>query len=45
MINHVINLKNVGNQGKNSQVIMACGGKDVGKSTFLRYMVNSFLNK
>ncbi len=26
-------------------IIMACGGKDVGKSTFLRYLVNSLLNK
>ena len=26
-------------------VVMACGGKDVGKSTFLRYMINSLLNK
>lgn len=24
---------------------MACGGKDVGKSSFLRYLVNSLLNK
>lgn len=37
--------KSLNEGNKNSQIIMACGGKDVGKSTFLRYMVNSFLNK
>lgn len=41
--NRKFKLLNAGNQ--NSQSVMVCGGKDVGKSTFLRYMVNSFLNK
>ena len=30
---------------KQSLIAMACGGKDVGKSTLLRYLVNGLLNK
>jgi polynucleotide 5'-hydroxyl-kinase GRC3/NOL9 len=30
---------------KQLPVTMACGGKDVGKSTLLRYLINSLLNK
>lgn len=26
-------------------IIMACGGKDVGKSTLLRFTINSLLNR
>lgn len=33
------------NVNDQSPIIMACGGKDVGKSTFLRYLINSLLNK
>jgi polynucleotide 5'-hydroxyl-kinase GRC3/NOL9 len=38
-------LLNHNNENEKPPVIMACGGKDVGKSTFLRYLVNSLLNK
>lgn len=26
-------------------VVLICGGKDVGKSTFARYLTNSLLNR
>jgi polynucleotide 5'-hydroxyl-kinase GRC3/NOL9 len=39
IINNLLNVE------ENNLIIMACGGKDVGKSTFLRYFVNSLLNK
>lgn len=32
------------NDNQNGKVILAYGGKDVGKSTFLRYLINSLLN-
>lgn len=43
----IINFNNNSKEANssNSPVIMACGGKDVGKSTFLRFMLNSLLNK
>ena len=40
--NHLMDNNQTGN---NWPIVMACGGKDVGKSTFLRYWINLLLNK
>ena len=40
---HEIVSKTLTNRQK-QEIILACGGKDVGKSTYLRYLVNSLLN-
>ena len=40
--NHLMDNNQAGN---NWPIVMACGGKDVGKSTFLRYWINLLLNK
>jgi polynucleotide 5'-kinase involved in rRNA processing len=31
--------------GSGPPVVLVCGGKDVGKSSFLRYLVNSLLRR
>ena len=42
IINDIVQ-KTLDNRQK-AEIVLACGGKDVGKSTYLRYLVNSLLN-
>jgi len=41
----IIMKKNLFSPAVNAPVVLICGGKDVGKSTFSRYLTNSLLNR
>ena len=41
----MILLKNLFSPAVNAPVVLICGGKDIGKSTFARYLTNSLLNR